>query len=42
MRSAIELVLMSYVLLGWIVLVTFSSEFLNVRAKKSSTGVVQR
>ncbi len=42
MRSAIELVLMSYVLLGWIVLVTFSVEFLNVRAKKSSTGVFHR
>lgn len=42
MRSAIELVLMSYVLLGWIVLVSFSAEFLNVRAKKSPSGVVQR
>ena len=42
MRSAIELVLMSYVLLGWIILVSFSAEFLNVRAKKSPSGVVQR
>ena len=39
MRSGIELILMSYVLLGWIALVILSMEFLNVKAEEPGRGI---